>query len=56
MGLNCAAGPQIEGSYSGDAQQIYVHEGNFGTSDEFPPREGEKFVILSSGVASEMVV
>jgi hypothetical protein len=55
MGLNCAAGPQIEGSYSGDAQQIYVHEGNFGTSDEFPPREGEKFVILSSGVASEMV-
>lgn len=25
------------------------------TSDEFPPREGEKFVILSSGIASQMV-
>ncbi|MCR9164778.1 MAG: choice-of-anchor L domain-containing protein [Nannocystaceae bacterium] len=55
IGLNCAAGPQVEGSFSGDPDQIYVHEGNFGTSDEFPPREGEKFVILSSGIASEMV-
>ena len=55
IGLNCPAGPQVDGSFSGNAQQIYVHQGNFGTSDAFPPREGEKFVILSSGVAQQMV-
>lgn len=56
MGLNCPGGPQVDDvSFSGAPDQLYVHEGNFGTSDAFPPREGEKFVILSSGVASEMV-
>ncbi len=55
VGLNCAAGPQVEGSYFGDPDQLYVHEGNFGTSDAFPPREGTKVAILSSGIASQMV-
>ncbi len=55
MGLNCLGGPQVEGSFTGDPDQLYVHQGNFGTSDAFPPREGEKFAILSSGVAQEMV-
>jgi len=55
MGLNCAGGPQVDGSFTGDAEQLYVHQGNFGTSDAFPPREGEKFAILSSGVAEQMV-
>lgn len=55
MGLNCPGGPQVEGSFFGDAQQMYVHEGNFGTSDAFPPREGNKVVLLSSGVAEEWV-
>ncbi|MBV1861177.1 MAG: choice-of-anchor L domain-containing protein, partial [Nannocystaceae bacterium] len=55
MGLNCAGGPQVTGSFTGDAQQLYIHQGNFGTSDAFPPREGEKFAILSSGVAQQMV-
>ena len=55
MGLNCEGGPQVEGTFFGDAQQVYVHEGNFGSSDEFPPREGSKVVFLSSGVAQQMV-
>lgn len=55
IGLNCPGGPQVDGSFTGDAQQLYVHTGNFGDSDEFPPREGEKMVILSSGIAEQWV-
>lgn len=55
IGLNCPGGPQVEGSFTGDPDQIYVHQGNFGTSDAFPTREGEKVVFLSSGIAQEMV-
>lgn len=55
MGLNCDGGPQVDGSFTGDPEQLFVHEGNFGTSDAFPPREGDKFAILSSGIAEQMV-
>jgi len=55
MGLNCDGGPQVTGSFLGNSEQLFVHQGNFGTSDEFPPREGEKMVILSSGVAEEII-
>ena len=55
IGLNCPGGPQVEGSFTGDPDQLYVHQGNFGTSDAFPPREGEKVAFLSSGIAQEMV-
>lgn len=55
MGLNCPGGPQVDGTFFGDPQQMYVHEGNFGTSDTFPPREGNKVVLLSSGVAQEWI-
>ena len=42
----------------GDPQAIYVHTGNLGTHmpAPFPPQEGEKFVIMSSGIAQEMTV
>ncbi len=60
IGVNCpGAGPQIEGeiNYQGP-QQLYVHEGNLGTfmPPPFPPREGEKFVILSSGAAQDLTI
>jgi hypothetical protein len=55
--LNCPGGPQVEGAINltGPAQ-IYVFEGNLGTfaPPPFPPREGDKFVILSSGDASDL--
>ncbi len=58
MGLNCPGGPQVRGAYSGENSQIYVLEGNFGTSNPpaFPPREGNKMVVLSSGGAQEATV
>ncbi len=58
MGINCDVGPQGEGVANGDPLGFYVHTGNVGTFEPapFPPREGEKILIISSGVASDMVV
>jgi hypothetical protein len=62
IGLNCPGGPQVNGVYNGDPQALYVHEGNLGTyvdpvdGPPFPPREGTKFVIMSSGIAQELTV
>jgi hypothetical protein len=62
IGLNCPGGPQVNGVYNGSAQALYVHEGNLGTyvdpvdGPPFPPREGSKFVIMSSGIAQELTV
>ncbi len=59
IGLNCPGGPQVEGeiNYQGP-EQIYVHEGNLGSfmPPPYPPREGEKFVILSSGAAQDLTI
>ena len=57
FGLNCPGGPQVAGTVTlVDPQQIHVHEGELGTfaPAPFPPREGEKFVILSSGIAEDL--
>ncbi|MEM9459329.1 MAG: choice-of-anchor L domain-containing protein [Myxococcota bacterium] len=59
IGLNCPGGPQVEGSITlTGPEQLYVHSGNLGTfaPPPFPPREGDKFVILSSGVASDLTI
>lgn len=57
--LNCPGGWQVDGSIdlTGPAQ-IHVHQGNLGTfaPPPFPPREGNKFVILSSGEAQDLTV
>ncbi len=59
IGLNCPGGPQVDGSIAltGPAQ-LAVHQGNLGSHapPPFPPREGNKFVILSSGDASDLAV
>ncbi|MCH9681192.1 MAG: choice-of-anchor L domain-containing protein [Deltaproteobacteria bacterium] len=59
LGLNCPGGPQVEGSITLQGpEQLYVQEGNLGTFNPptYPPREGNKFVILSSGNAQEMTI
>jgi hypothetical protein len=58
LGLNCPGGPQVDGTFSGDPQALYVHSGNLGTfvPAPFPPREGDKMVILSSGRAQDLTV
>jgi hypothetical protein len=59
LSLNCPGGWDVDGSVNltGPAQ-LYVHEGNLGTyvPAPFPPREGDKFVILSSGEAQDLTV
>ncbi|MEX1363267.1 MAG: choice-of-anchor L domain-containing protein [Nannocystaceae bacterium] len=59
LGLNCPGGPQANGviNLSGP-EQLEVHQGNLGTfmPPPFPPREGDKFVILSSGTAADLPV
>jgi hypothetical protein len=57
LGLNCPGGPQVDGTITlTGPEQIHVHEGNLGTfaPPPFPPREGDKLVILSSGIADEL--
>jgi len=56
MGLNCPGGPAVDGVYNGDPQSIAVHVGNLGTYEPppYPPREGEAFLILSSGRALDL--
>ena len=56
MGLNCPNGPEVDGVYNGGAEAMYVHQGNLGTSmpPEYPPREGEKFIVMSTGIANEI--
>jgi hypothetical protein len=58
LGLNCPGGPEVDGVYNGDAVSIHVHEGDLGTHapPPFPPREGTKFVILSSGEAADLLI
>ena len=58
LGLNCNGGPQVNGEYNGDDRSLYVHEGPVGTFNPppFPPREGDKMVILSSGVSDELLI
>lgn len=57
IGLNCEGGTQVDGAFSGNMDQIYVHTGNLGTyvPAPFPPTSGEKMVILSSGRAVDML-
>lgn len=56
LGLNCAGGPEVDGTTVGDPAAFYVHAGNLGTYEPppFPPQEGEKFLVLSSGIAADL--
>ncbi len=58
IGLNCTGGPHVQGEYNGDERSLYVHEGPVGTYEPapFPPREGEKILILSSGISSDLLI
>jgi hypothetical protein len=58
IGLNCPGGQQVNGTIGGAAAQLHVHAGNVGTyvPAPYPPQEGEKIVILSSGNAADLLV
>jgi hypothetical protein len=57
LGVNCPGpGPSADGSYRGHPAAMTVHHGTLGTSSAFPPREGERFVILSTGIAANLAL
>jgi hypothetical protein len=57
LGINCPGELEFDVAYTGDPQQLYVHTGQLGTYNPatYPVLEGEKMLILSSGMASEMI-
>ena len=58
IGRNCPNGPEVDGVYNGDPQSLMVHEGDLGTfvPAPYPPREGDAFLILSSGIANDLTM
>jgi hypothetical protein len=58
LGINCPGELEFDTAYTGNAQQVHVHAGQLGTYNPptYPTLEGEKMVILSSGMASEMAM
>ncbi|MBC8068987.1 MAG: choice-of-anchor L domain-containing protein [Deltaproteobacteria bacterium] len=58
IGLNCNGGPEVDGIQQGDPLAFYIHEGNLGTYEPaaFPPREGDKLLVISSGNAADIAV
>lgn len=52
IGLSCAGGVPVDVSYTGRAEQLYVHPGPLGP---FEPRQGARFLVLSTGIAQDIV-
>jgi hypothetical protein len=55
LGINCPGGVLAKGGYSGAPNGMIVVDG-LGTSGVFEPQEGEKFLVLSTGVAEEILL
>ena len=57
LGINCPGpGPKATGALTGASSAYRVHEGTIGTHGYFSPREGNRMLILSTGVAGEIPV
>ena len=58
FGVNCPDEYQVNAVYTGHPDALYVHTGQLGTYDPptYPTLEGDKMLIMSSGVASELTV
>jgi hypothetical protein len=58
IGINCQGEWELTTQYTGDPNAIYVHTGQLGTYDPptYPTLEGEKMVILSSGIAQQLTI
>ncbi|MBC8073380.1 MAG: choice-of-anchor L domain-containing protein [Deltaproteobacteria bacterium] len=54
LGLECPGSETVDGNFVGDPTALVVHHGMLGTSGVFAPREGERFVILSTGAAGQL--
>jgi hypothetical protein len=56
LGINCPGGPTAEATIAGHPLAWQVHEGQLGTHGYFTPREGDRMVILSTGLAAEVAL
>ncbi len=56
MGFGCPGGAPAIGTMRGHPAAMTVHEGKLGTSSAYPPREGERFVVLSTGIAEQLAM
>jgi len=58
LGINCPGELEFVTSYTGHADAVYVQAGQLGTYDPptYPVLEGDKMLILSSGIAQELTV
>jgi hypothetical protein len=58
IGLNCGGGYHVDGMVQGDPLAFYIHDGNLGTYEPapYPPREGDKILVMSSGHAADIAV
>jgi hypothetical protein len=54
IGVNCEGGPSLAGTTAGAPESRYTHHGMLGTSGEYTPREGDAFVVLSTGLAQQL--
>lgn len=54
LGLGCPGETTVHGSFRGHTSAMMVHSGVIGTSGEYGPREGERFVVLSTGKAGQL--
>lgn len=55
LGINCEGGSfDADVTHGGDPFTMLVHEGALGTSGVYEPREGDRFVILSTGDAIDI--
>ena len=58
LGINCQGEWELTTQYTGDVQALYVHNGQLGTymPATYPTLEGEKMLIMSSGIAQQMTI
>jgi hypothetical protein len=58
IGVNCDGEWEMTTVYTGHVQALYVHPGQLGTfmPPTYPTMEGEKMVILSSGIAQQLTI
>lgn len=58
LGVNCPGEYELTAQYTGDPQALHVHTGQLGTYNPatYPVLEGEKMLILSSGIAQHLTI
>ena len=54
IGIGCPHDADFHEAFTGDPRSLYVQRGALGSAGVFTPREGERMVILSTGIADQI--